>query len=58
MLNLERILKQDRLLRPMIGLNRKVFGALLPTFTAIYERPSLSARNHVKEPREPEEKLA
>ncbi|NJM72384.1 MAG: hypothetical protein HC862_20670 [Scytonema sp. RU_4_4] len=59
MLNLERILKQDRLLRAMIGLNRKAFEALLLTFTTIYmNRPSLSTRNHVKKPRKPEEKLA
>lgn len=38
MLNLERILKQDRLIRAMTGLNRKAFGALLPSFTEAYER--------------------
>ncbi len=36
MLSLERILKQDRLLRAMTGLNRKAFDALLPSFTQIY----------------------
>jgi hypothetical protein len=38
MLNIERALKQDRLLRAMTGLNRKAFEALLPTFSATYER--------------------
>lgn len=38
MLNLERILKQDRLLRATTGLNRKAFEALLPSFTQIYEQ--------------------
>jgi DDE superfamily endonuclease/Helix-turn-helix of DDE superfamily endonuclease len=38
MLNLERILKQDRLMRAMTGLNRKAFEELLPSFTAAYER--------------------
>ncbi len=38
MLNLECILKQDRLLRAITGLNRKAFEALLSTFTAIYEQ--------------------
>ncbi len=38
MLNIERALKQDRLLRAMTGLNRKAFDALLPTFSAVYEQ--------------------
>ncbi len=38
MLNLERILKQDRLIRAMTGLNLKAFEALLPSFTEAYER--------------------
>ncbi len=37
MLNIERALKQDRLLRAMTGLNRKAFEALLATFRAVYE---------------------
>jgi hypothetical protein len=36
MLNLERILQQDRLIRAMTGLNRKAFEALLPSFTEAY----------------------
>ena len=36
MLNIKRILKQDRLVRAMTGLNRQAFYALLPTFTAEY----------------------
>lgn len=38
MLNIERALKQDRLLRAMTGLNRKAFEALLPTFSTIYDK--------------------
>lgn len=37
MLNLERILNQDRLLRAMTGLNRKAFDALLTSFGQAYE---------------------
>lgn len=38
MLNLERILNQDRLIRAMTGLNRKAFEALLPSFAQAYEQ--------------------
>ena len=38
MLDLERILRSDCLLRAMTGLNRKAFEALLPSFTAAYEK--------------------
>ncbi|MGI0495150.1 transposase family protein [Alkalinema pantanalense CENA528] len=38
MLNLERILKQDRLMRAMTGLNRKAFDALLSSFSQAYEQ--------------------
>lgn len=41
MLNIERALQQDRLLRAMTGLNRKAFEALLPTFSAVYEQTQL-----------------
>jgi hypothetical protein len=41
MLNLERIFKQDRLLRAMTGLNRKAFEALLPSFAQAYEQSRL-----------------
>jgi hypothetical protein len=41
MLNIERVLRQDRLLRAMTGLNRKAFDALLPTFSAVYEQTLL-----------------
>lgn len=37
MLNLERILNQERLLRAMTGLNRKAFDALLASFSAAYQ---------------------
>jgi hypothetical protein len=38
MLNIERILQQDRLLRSMTGMNRKAFDALLPEFEATYDQ--------------------
>lgn len=38
MLNLERILKQDRLIRATTGLTQKGFEQLLPSFTAAYQR--------------------
>jgi Helix-turn-helix of DDE superfamily endonuclease len=38
MLNLERILNQDRLTRAMTGLNRKAFEELLPSFTEAYQQ--------------------
>ncbi len=41
MLNIERALKQDRLLRSLTGLNRKAFDSLLPTFSVIYEQELL-----------------
>jgi hypothetical protein len=41
MLNIERALKQDRLLRAMTGLNRKAFDALVPTFSGVYEQTLL-----------------
>jgi hypothetical protein len=42
MLNLDRILNQDRLLRAMTGLNRQAFEALLPKFAQVYERSLLT----------------
>ncbi len=36
MLNIDRVLRQDRLLRALTGLNRKAFEALLPTFSEVY----------------------
>lgn len=41
MLNIERALNQDRLLRALSGLNRKAFDALLPTFSAVYKQTLL-----------------
>jgi hypothetical protein len=38
MLDVERVLKQGRLLRSLTGLNRKAFEALLPGFEEAYER--------------------
>jgi hypothetical protein len=38
MLNIERALKQERLLRALTGMNRKAFEELLPTFSNIYEQ--------------------
>jgi DDE superfamily endonuclease/Helix-turn-helix of DDE superfamily endonuclease len=37
MIDLERALNQDRLLRALTGLNRKAFDALLPSFEEAYE---------------------
>jgi hypothetical protein len=41
MLNLERVLKQERLLRATTGLNRKAFDALIPKFEEIYEQKQI-----------------
>ncbi len=41
MLNLERILASDRLMRAMTGLNRKAFEALLPGFSEAYRQYQL-----------------
>jgi hypothetical protein len=38
MLDIKRVLKQDRLLRALTGLNRKVFEALLVAFSPLYEQ--------------------
>lgn len=38
MLNIDRVLKQDRLLRALTGLNRKAFEELLDTFRPLYEQ--------------------
>ncbi|WP_421658095.1 hypothetical protein [Leptothermofonsia sp. ETS-13] len=38
MLNLDRILQNDRLLRAMTGLNRKAFEKLLPSFSEAYQQ--------------------
>jgi hypothetical protein len=44
MLNLERILVNDRLMRAMTGLNRKAFEALLPSFSEAYEQHQLASK--------------
>jgi hypothetical protein len=41
MLNLERILQNDRLMRAMTGLNRKAFEELLPSFTEVYQQSQI-----------------
>jgi hypothetical protein len=38
MLDIKRVLKQDRLLRALTGLNRKAFEALLVAFSPLYEQ--------------------
>ncbi|WP_448600824.1 transposase family protein, partial [Thermoleptolyngbya sp.] len=38
MLNIERVLKQDRLLRALTGLNQKAFEELLAAFSLLYEQ--------------------
>jgi hypothetical protein len=48
MLNRERILNQDRLLRSMTGLNRKAFNALLPSFSAAYQESLLKPEKERK----------
>jgi hypothetical protein len=44
MLNLERALNQDRLLRALTGLNRKAFDALLPSFEQAYAASRIAAK--------------
>jgi hypothetical protein len=44
MLNLERILESDRLMRAMTGLNRKAFEQLLPSFSEAYEHHRQQAK--------------
>lgn len=38
MLDIQRVLNQDRLLRALTGLNRKAFDELLRTFSSVYEQ--------------------
>ncbi len=38
MVNIERALKQDRLLRALTGVNRKAFDALLSIFSSVYKQ--------------------
>lgn len=38
MLNIQRVVNQDRLLRALTGLNRKAFDDLLETFSSLYEQ--------------------
>ncbi|AFY79245.1 hypothetical protein Ple7327_4114 [Pleurocapsa sp. PCC 7327] len=38
MLKIEQVIKQDRLLRALTGLNRKAFESLLPTFNEFYQQ--------------------
>ncbi len=49
MLNIDQVLKQDRLLRALTGLNRKAFETLLPTFNDCYEQ---IIREQRKQPRQ------
>lgn len=44
MLNLERALNQDRLLRALTGLNRQAFNALLPSFKQAYQASQIAAK--------------
>jgi Helix-turn-helix of DDE superfamily endonuclease len=48
MLNQERILKQDRLLRAVTRLNRKAFEEMLPSFQLAYEQSSLKPEGERK----------
>ena len=64
MLNIERALNQERLLRALTGLNRKAFDTLLPTFSEVYEQ-TLNQRTRQRAPgagrkarlRQPQDKL-
>ena len=38
MLDIERVLRQERHLRALTGLNRKAFEALMPEFSEVYEQ--------------------
>ena len=38
MLDIQRVLNQNRLLRALTGLNRRAFDALLETFSRLYEQ--------------------
>jgi hypothetical protein len=38
MLDIERVLRQERLLRALTGLNQKAFEALMPKFSEMYEQ--------------------
>ena len=49
MLKIEQVIKQDRLLRALTGLNRKAFESLLPTFNEFYEQ---TIKEHQKQPRQ------
>ena len=51
MLNLERILQSDRLMRAMTGLNHKAFEELLPSFTETYQQSQI--KSTVKRKRAP-----
>jgi hypothetical protein len=51
MLNLERALNQDRLLRALTGLNRKAFDALLPSFEQAFEASRIAAKPQRKRAR-------
>ena len=44
MLNLERILQSDRLMRAMTGLNRNAFEKLLPSFSQAYQQSQIQAK--------------
>jgi len=50
MLNIKRVLDEDRLLRALTGLNRKAFDALLPTFTQVLLETAIPRRS--KAPRQ------
>jgi hypothetical protein len=45
MLNLERILQNDRLMRAMTGLNRKAFENLLPSFSEAYQQRQMQSQD-------------
>jgi hypothetical protein len=50
MLNLNRILKDKRLMRAMTGLTRKAFEQLLPSFDEAYQQHQRRTKSIVNEP--------
>ncbi|NEP19194.1 MAG: transposase [Leptolyngbya sp. SIO4C1] len=50
MLDINRILKNDRLMRALTGLNRAAFDALVPSFTQAYQAAQLGSKQRQRAP--------
>ncbi|NEP20455.1 MAG: hypothetical protein F6J97_26840 [Leptolyngbya sp. SIO4C1] len=50
MLDINRILKSDRLMGALTGLNRAAFDALVPSFTQAYQAAQLSSKQRQRAP--------